>query len=489
MGNNHSKSEIAGGVRPMAARWIITGEIVLKTAAHFGGEGDSAVDMGVLRDPKDCVPLLPGTSLAGALRSHLADVLGGYRSKEDSGIAALFGGERRKDEGAQSPLIVFDALGWLPDGMPVEIRDGVAIDPATGTAKAHKKFDMEVLPAGTIFPVRVELIIADTVFESRLINLLIMALEGLAKGDISLGMRRSRGLGAVTARNWQAVRHGLTTREGWLGWLTSDTQNPIGDEIETQDSPWKACRTAWPSITREEIEDKRKRVVIDAELSFPGGILVRSPAATPDAPDAVHLVSGGNSILPGTSLAGVLRNCALKIARIISIGKDDAECRVNRIFGPPSGDQEAPQVEHAASRLRVTESVVTNGTRMRPSRIRIDRFTQGVVKSALFDEEPDYGGKATVHLELRDPTSGDTGLLLLLLKDLLSGDLHAGGSGSVGRGVVWGAARIRFSDGQEFSIASDLAVVEEAGALFNSYISAFRGAGPLEQKEEYHEPA
>ncbi|MDD3925069.1 MAG: RAMP superfamily CRISPR-associated protein [bacterium] len=474
MSNEALLPGITGGIQAMIARWVITGEIVLKTATHFRGSAGVAVDMPVLRDPRDGVPLLLGTSLAGALRSHLADILGGYRSKEKvPDIAALFGSALLDSEGARSLLIVFDSLGKLPDGMSVEIRDGVAIEPTSGTVEAHKKFDMEVLPAGTIFPVRMDLIVPDTTSESRLVNFLVEASNGLTEGDIALGMRRSRGLGAVTARNWRAIRHDLTAQEGWLNWLTSDAMNPIGDDVRAHDSLWKACYAVLP-ISREEIQDKRERVVIDAELSLLGGILVRSPAATSDAPDTVHLVSGGQSVLPGTSLAGILRNRALKIARIVSNKENNAEIRINSIFGTPQGDQEDSTVEHTASRLTISESVVTGGTRMRPSRIRIDRFTQGVAKSALFDEEPDYGGKAAVRLELRNPKFGETGLLLLLLKDLFSGDLNVGGASSVGRGVINGTARIRFVDKKMAIIGSGLKIADETKALLNEKIAEFR---------------
>src|SRR5690606_17644331 len=68
--------------RPLSARWVIRGTLTLKTALHLGGMGDERVDMPVLRDARDGKPLLPGTTLAGALRSALADRLAGYNESE-----------------------------------------------------------------------------------------------------------------------------------------------------------------------------------------------------------------------------------------------------------------------------------------------------------------------------------------------------------------------------------------------------------------------
>ena len=123
--------------RKLRARWVVCGTFALETAMHLGGEGTDRVDMPVLRDPRDGAPLLPGTTLAGALRNALADRLAGYGEEESNTVFALFGGGRGDDDGSQSPLIVFDALGRLPEGLGIEIRDGVAISPASGTAEDH----------------------------------------------------------------------------------------------------------------------------------------------------------------------------------------------------------------------------------------------------------------------------------------------------------------------------------------------------------------
>ena len=131
-----------GGVRPIVARWTITADLVLQTATHLGGGAGDIADMVLIRDARTGAPLLPGPSIAGALRSHLADVIGGYRSAEDARLPRLFGAARGDDVGGQSPLIVFDSLGSLPDHHAAEVRDGVQVDAARGTAEEHKKFDL-----------------------------------------------------------------------------------------------------------------------------------------------------------------------------------------------------------------------------------------------------------------------------------------------------------------------------------------------------------
>jgi CRISPR/Cas system CSM-associated protein Csm3 (group 7 of RAMP superfamily) len=439
-----------GGLRPLAARWTIETDLVLESAAHLGGGSGDAADMVLLRDARVGAPLLPGTSTVGALRSHLADVLDGYRTNEDPQVAGLFGGARGDDLGRQSPLVVFDSIGVLPERHSVEIRDGVQLDTARGTAEDHKKFDLEVLPAGTRFPLRFDLLVPAADGEAELLSLLVTALSGLSSGDIALGARRSRGLGIARAATWSAVRHSLTSRAGWMDWLLSDHTGPIARGVAGAPDAAKACKDASPDLVLQQYDDRRRRVIAEVELCLKGALLVRSAPLSSDAPDAAHLQSAGRSVLPGTSLVGVLRSQALRVACITRQNHGDAERWIARLFGPRMADTTRPESAALhASRLRVAEAVIEDGTRMRPTRVRIDRFTHGVVPGALFDEEIEQVGRTRVRMELRDPRPGELGLFVLVLKDLLSGDVAVGGTAAVGRGVVDGSATLRLVDGRE----------------------------------------
>jgi hypothetical protein len=96
----------------------------------------------------------------------------------------------------------------------------------------------------------------------------------------------------------------------------------------------------------------------------------------------------------------------------------------------------------SAARIRVSEAFLRDASRLRVTRIKIDRFTGYAMSRALLEEEPEYGGKVDVNIEVFRPQPGEVGFLLLLIKDLILGDLAVGGAGSVGRGVVMGKARI-----------------------------------------------
>ncbi len=473
-----------GGIRPCVARWVITLEAVLESAAHIGGLGGELTDMPLIRDAREGLPLLPGTSLAGALRSYLADFLGGYRSSEPDKVALLFGVSRGDDLGTQSPLVVFDSVGRLPERQSSEIRDGVSIDAAKGTAEEHKKFDFEVLPPGTVFPLRLELVIDDTEHENELIGLLTASLRALETGELTIGMRRSRGLGRFSSRNWRAHRYDLNSADGWLQWLFSEHDNPIPARNAPQADLDSALQGAWPTGQWQQFHDQRKRLICDLTVRQQGGVLVRSPGLTPDAPDVAHLTSGGRPVLPGTSLAGALRTRALRIARIVRARHGDSERWVEELFGPRTKGEERTEASLWSSRVRISESALRNGKPLRPRRVRIDRFTQGVVPAALFDEEPWFGGETCIRMELRNPYEGETGLFLLLVKDLITGDLPVGGTASVGRGILAGRAKIRLPDSFEADIEPGPGLPQPILKRLDQEIRSFHEAPPRNRDQE-----
>jgi hypothetical protein len=164
----------------------------------------------------------------------------------------------------------------------------VAIDPSSGTASDHLKFDLEVLPPGTIFPIRLELLVADAHQEKQNLQSLASALLGLERGEVPVGARRSRGLGACHARRWRARRFDLGSSQGWLHWLASDHGDPLR-KVTAHDSLIEALQSASPGLSvKSDVDGKRDMLQIDAHLQIQGGLLVRSPGLTADSSDNAH---------------------------------------------------------------------------------------------------------------------------------------------------------------------------------------------------------
>ncbi len=460
--------------RKVTERIFIRGRLRLDTPAGFGnGETVGLMDMALVHDPLDGVtPLLTGSSIAGALRSSLREYDHGFgwaespESPAKSRAEKLFGhlddslvsGRDRRIKGSvYSWLMVDDSLGELPDeGEVIEIRDGVAIDPKTRTAERKsspkgtgkgkgKKFERELLPAGTIFPLGLELWISTDNERDDLLDALAVALHGLQTGGIGLGARKRRGYGQCGVTDWKVWRYPMNRVDGLLGWLSHTPRSPEAPGCACGDNIMELLGASTPHGHQGE------SFRIEATFSLLDSLIIRSDIAAEDAPDVRHLHSWRDGsptpILPGTSLAGALRARALKIAR--TIRRDIADPMIDDMFGRRIDSRED---DPSGSLLLVRETKIEGGSVDRvQSRVKIDRFTGGAYPRALLSEQPLFArmgkepARVKVDIELRKPVHRDdgsfdaqVGLLLLVLKDLWTGDLPLGGESGIGRGRLQG---------------------------------------------------
>lgn len=448
--------------RPITKRIIVQGTLILDTPTCLGsGDADSPTDLVLLKDSISDHALLTGSSIAGALRNYLREYEHGYGTGEQECDRAtvLFGGTRCADDGEQSPLIVNDAISSkIPT---VELRDGVEIEGTTGTAKKGQKYDLELLAAGTEFLLCFELLIEQKQdpkeqqnYEDRLVKSLALALRGLELGEIGMGMKKRRGFGRCKVKAWQGWQFDLTQDDKRLEWLLL---HHWCTELSPERETYSSIATAL-GVSLDEEEDRRDRFLIHATFKLVGSLLIRSGQdSTGRAPDVVHLKShrpgksDAESVLSGTSLAGVLRHRAERIVNTLhEANQHITQEIVNDIFGfvkdkktskQPEDNETKKKSDAKASRLVVHEKVIKDATELVQNRIAIDRFTGGAYHGALFDEQPIFGGDetlVTIELELRKPEEYEIGLLLLLLKDLWTSDLPVGGESSIGRGRLQG---------------------------------------------------
>ena len=365
-------------------------------------------------------------------------------SRAGSSVNLLFGEKKRKgngecsnsgDEGEQSLLIVDDALG---KNFGVEYRHGVVIDPESRTAQGRKLFDYQLWEAGTVFPLRFELLIPERAEAGHLKKALATALEGFSDGSITLGARKRRGFGRVSVRRWRVKTYDLATTEGLLDWIENGGK-PLSDQNVEEFTDIKEALGV-----KETIADRRSFFRLKAVFSLEGSLLVRSGGGKDDrGPDMVHLSSrrrnadGPVPVLPGTSLGGALRARALKIVNTLSAGGCGKKI-VDALFSEEIEGKQQPR----ASRIILSESVIKGGkTELVQNRVAIDRFTGGALETALYNEQPVFGRDGALlemDLFLIKPEEHEIGLLLLLLKDLWTGDLPLGGEAGIGRGRLKG---------------------------------------------------
>ena len=435
--------------REVTERIYITGQLLLETPAHFGnGDTEAVTDIPLMLDALDGkTPLLTGTSIAGALRNYLRELELGYGMAERKTGALmaekLFGHLWKKNEekidSVLSWLMVDDALGELPAAKtPIELRDGVAIDPRTRTVlldknKKGQKYDVELLAAGTAFHLHFELWL--NARNSGLLEALALALEGFENGKIGLGLRKNRGFGQCRVTRWCVKRYKMNNPDGVLGWL---------EHQDAEDGAFQPNIKTLLGVTKQQ-EHKGEKFVLDVRFKLRSSLHIRSHTGELAGPDSVHLRSIRNNetkpVLSGTSLAGVIRGRALRIAKTMK--EKIAADFIDNMFGKAANDAST------GSRVVTYETEIENGIDdLVQSRIKIDRFTGGAFPNALFSEQPLFAKTASetrlhIKLELRKTPEvknfdAEIGLLLLVLKDLWTGDLALGGESSIGRGRLQG---------------------------------------------------
>lgn len=473
--------------RQLAERIIVTGKLRLETPAHFGnGDGEGLLDMPLHLDTYDGRALLTGASLAGALRSYIAR----YSEKQ---AQALFGdvyddptgqnAVRKRSE--ESLVIVDDAFG---DRRPlVELRDGVAIDPRKRTAEDRKKYDMQLLAAGTEFSLTFELLVRNKKDKTssrtqeekeELIQLFALALQGLAQGHIRLGKRKRRGFGQCQVDFWTVHRYNMQNTEGMIAWLQhkADAGGTSGADL-------------FALLGVQAIAQVTPRFRLDATFRLDSSLLIRSTPGADDKADATHLqakrkgrksqqtATHNRAVVSGTSATGALRARSLRIVNTLASEAatqaaqpdENAAARfVDTLFGYRAKDDN-DKTPLWASRLWVDETYL-QAPLLVHTRVKIDRFTGGSYPGALFSNAPIWAGEETrVQIRLVLDTTitppsvpqpdgeaanlytpaedAEIGLLLLLLKDLWTGDLPLGGESSVGRGRLIGeSATIEIGD-------------------------------------------
>lgn len=212
----------------------IDGTLAFETAFHIGSgkEGELATNLGVLIE-LDGRPILPGATLKGCFRAtaeRLAVYLGLSACLLDSELSGsnCFTGLEKKERKKKFDGFIekseTEKLQWLEDntcdicrlfGSPLQssriffsdgrlinwsnslqIRNGVCIDRDSETARPGALYDYEVVPAGAIFEVSIEL-------ESPSDNELAIVAAVLSEweDEFRIGGFTSRGLGRVKFKN------------------------------------------------------------------------------------------------------------------------------------------------------------------------------------------------------------------------------------------------------------------------------------------------
>ena len=367
-----------------AARYQITA--VCLTPLRTGGpDGDTEA---VLRDGQNRA-FLQGTSLAGALRSWL---------EKHTSLAlteCLLGSQEKSGH-----LVVSDAM--FDPGAEQHTRPRLRIDPITGSAADGGKFDVAHIGAGARLSFSLTWLgNQGQVDELETVEQLLAALHG---GNIRLGAQKSNGFGRVALTVTKRL-FDMTEPQDRQDWLDdADGGTPL-ELPETADS-------------------RRVAFTVTGRLD---SLLVRAASVEQEETGSYtpNIIEGSQPILPGSSVKGAVRSRAEAIAK--AVGLD--ETRIYELFGRNAMESDNGK----PGRVRF-EDVRLDDSKRKITRIRINKFTGGVVRGGLFKEEP-----VSSEVKLTVSTPDDPiacALVLYALRDLGAGLYNLGSGGAIGRGYM-----------------------------------------------------
>ena len=420
---------------------------------------------------------------------------GQREAEKESNNNGKTGWKRRQSETYQSHFQVADMQ--LEGEQRIVVRDGVRIDPATNTAEEGGKYDYELLEPGNEFTFTGEITLrqgfADQFDE---IKKIVSWIKHVFENEFCIGGLTTRGFGELelVPDSFRAIHfdfgqgtgeepsQAATDADNWFEYLKkaqAEAQSAprvnLGQPSEATQELEKFLNSLKGREIRENLDpdylkpDNTFR--IDAQFNLTSSFLIGSPPGIDDDAKNMPLKSGDDFILSGKSLAGALRHRALKILNTLEI--EGAEEKIRDLFGhvdnetraPESGPadgQKGSEAERSGAEQARKSRIKTYETKFNKdrveaknqTRIRIDRFTGGTIRGALFSEAALWrksGSEGSPQLPLKyrltDPKPWEPALLLHLLKDLWTGDLAIGSGKSIGRGTLQGvSAKISFGN-------------------------------------------
>lgn len=443
----------------------ILGRITVRGRLHLAaplliGEGESGEerndrDIHVLRS-KDGVPFIPGTSLAGALRSLIevenpcaADILFGTMHRT--------GGESVRDE-RQSAVSLYDVE--LNDAV-IGSRDGVHIDDVTGTAIDAHKYDYEIVESGAGGTFYAEILLRRVhQKDEHTLKETLLRLSELLRGGFHVGALTTKGFGRMQLRDMVVDCYDFRRPEDTIAWLSPKRGNA-------------AWHMAYDDAAQTEPPPADGDFVITADFALTGALIVRDsvdPLAETDGEKSpvarMKTNAAGQNIIPGTSLKGVLRHRAAYILHALGKEPTQAEAFIDHLMGTTA----------ARGRFIVEEAVV-DAEMHTQTRSRIDRFTGGTIPSALFSTAPvwrekDGGRSVTLRFGVRQASEQEAGLCVLLLKDLWLGRAAIGGEKSIGRGTLEGLHAVIRYHGRCYELTQGQNFAADTVQTLQGYVTA-----------------
>lgn len=333
----------------------------------------------------DGTPFIPGTSIAGAIKSYL--------NREIAEI--LLGSEDNN-----SKIIVSDGNFTQ---YSQKSRPRVRISAQTGACEIGAKFDIAHIEKGSKFEFSLtwfgDVNSSENSSELDAINDVLSAINS---GEITFGGQKTNGFGQVDITAYKKTFN-LTNENDRNDWLNSKLN---GDKITLK------------TISTKDKVEFIVRGRADNILVKSGTVYYNDKAVTE------NILEGEIPVIPGSSVKGAIRSRANQICSTI-FGDDST---INSYFG--NNDNDTP----IAGKVMFSDIYLPNCKKTQVTRIRVNKYTGGVINSALFTEEP---LSSNMEFSIQTPNEPEiSGIILLVLRDLIFSLVNFGSGYAIGRGFI-----------------------------------------------------
>lgn len=438
------------------------------------GHGDTTHDSLVVRDANG-LPTLSGTSLAGVLRHQYHQQFGQQNAKALFGYAKgadgqnswlnvawglVHNSQNQPQEGLQTEDQLNDPiLQKLLDDKPI-VRQRVKLN-EYGTPHKNGKFDVTLIPAGTRYSTWISYWCDGSESSQAQWQDFVDLLQ---HHPLRIGQGTRNGYGLFQLKHLYQTRWDLTTVEGREGYAQRPRQRT--SNIGLTEIPLQKNSNAVRAILNLQAE---------AGWRVGGGELFLEESRLPDLlpmherkiewyQDRGVFTEKDLYLLPATAIKGALRhriayhyNCLTDVfAEDSSDIHTDDNLAVKTLFGFTK-DQEAQ-----AGILSLQDVYLSEQKSQTLVHNKIDRYTGGVIRGALFSEQVLWQSQIAIQLDILQPQknieSNIKQALALSLEDLAQGWLPLGASGSRGLGIFTDQAgtRVQWSDQQQWIEAGEI---------------------------------
>ena len=413
---------------------------ILKTCTPFmigSGEEESS-DSDVLRD-RDGNVYIPGTSLAGVSRHFLEtvgintdDIFGKIDDEKEA--------EKKTKNDIESKIKFFDAFAIHE--VSTSVRDSVRL--VDKISLDGSKFDYEIAEAGAEFIFKIELNTCSCE-EMKICSYII---NGFRNGDIRIGSKTTRGFGVVDIEDIKYLQLDLTNAEEMETYINLDRDWNIVDK------PFSA-----EELGKAQYEGVYE--TIERDFSLKSFLFIRDYGSTKKVEDddskfvdAQTLTNAKeNPVIPGPSIAGVIRSHCRKILDKIGYKTEkERQDFINDLFGYETDVGEDGKLKRENEKkiksnvlFKECELDKENIVFLNRTRTAVDRFSGSALQTgALFtgniacrndEKQPE---KVTISIKIKkdfEDMKLAKSLINTCLDDLGKGLIAFGGNTGIGAGI------------------------------------------------------